>query len=267
MSTASVPYRFQHELRVHGTPQQVWQAIATARGLTAWMLPTELDPRLGGRVRFEMGPGQSSEGEITAFEDNRRIAYDEDWATLAGHPGADVTPLATEFLIEAESGGTCVIRVVSSAYGTGAEWENEFWSGMDQAWEPMLDHLRTYLAHFAKQHASTDASTDSAWVELAASPSDVIGRARAALGLPSVGADVGSAVDGAGLRGSVDRLGTGNLTVLVDSPFDGFVALATLHEPGDTPTTLAMVHTYSFGEAADIDWQQWLETLTKDSHG
>ena len=35
--------------------------------------------------------------------------YEEpDWAALAGHEGAPVTPLVTEFLVEAQSGGTCV---------------------------------------------------------------------------------------------------------------------------------------------------------------
>ena len=39
-----------------------------------------------------------------------------------------ITPIATEFLIESVSGGSCVLRVVSSSYGTGADWEHEFWT-------------------------------------------------------------------------------------------------------------------------------------------
>ena len=77
----------------------------------------------------------------------------------SGHAGADVTPLATEFLVEARSGGTCVVRVVSSAYGTGADWENEFWGEMDTGWAPMLDNLRIYLTHFAGQRATATTST------------------------------------------------------------------------------------------------------------
>ena len=46
--------------------------------------------------------------------------------------GAPVTPLATEFLVEAQSGGTCVLRVVSSAFGTGADWEQEFFDEMER---------------------------------------------------------------------------------------------------------------------------------------
>jgi len=56
-----------------------------------------------------------------------------------------VTPIATEFLIESASGGSCVIRVVSSAYGSGADWENEFFAEMIDGWLAMLDNLATHL--------------------------------------------------------------------------------------------------------------------------
>ena len=46
-----------------------------------------------------------------------------------GHEGA-VTPMVTEFLVEATSGGTCIVHVVSSAFGTGADWEQEFFDDM-----------------------------------------------------------------------------------------------------------------------------------------
>ena len=48
----------------------------------------------------------------------------------ADHDLSSVTPIATEFLIESASGGSCVIRVVTSAYGSGADWENEFFAEM-----------------------------------------------------------------------------------------------------------------------------------------
>ena len=45
MTTPDTPYRFELELTVPATPEQVWDAIASAEGISAWMLPTELDPR------------------------------------------------------------------------------------------------------------------------------------------------------------------------------------------------------------------------------
>ena len=148
-------------------------------------------------MHFDMGPDAGSDGVVTAFEPNRRIAYDEDWATLLGHSGADVTPLATEFLVEARSGGTCVVRVVSSAYGTGADWEHEFWSEMESGWAPMLDNLRIYLTHFPGQAATTLTVTAPFSGEL----DGAFHRMRDALG---VGA-VGDRVTALGVDGVVER--------------------------------------------------------------
>lgn len=62
------------------------------------------------------------------------------------HAGlSSVTPIATEFLIESASGGSCVIRVVSSAYGSGADWENEFFAEMVVGWVELLDNLAAHL--------------------------------------------------------------------------------------------------------------------------
>jgi hypothetical protein len=38
-----------------------------------------------------------------------------------------------------------VIRVVSSAYGSGADWENEFFDEMIDGWVAMLDNLATHF--------------------------------------------------------------------------------------------------------------------------
>ena len=87
-----------------GTPEQVWDAIATANGISSWFLPTDLEERLGGAVSFHMGE-TSSDGTITGWDPPRRIEYEEpDWASLVGREDADVTPLVTEFLVEATSG-------------------------------------------------------------------------------------------------------------------------------------------------------------------
>ena len=36
------------EVEVPGTPEEVWQAIATGPGITAWFVPTEVEEREGG---------------------------------------------------------------------------------------------------------------------------------------------------------------------------------------------------------------------------
>jgi uncharacterized protein YndB with AHSA1/START domain len=65
--TPNVPHRIEITVEVPGTPEQVWDAIATAQGLSAWFLPAELEEREGGAVCFHMGEGISSEGTITGW--------------------------------------------------------------------------------------------------------------------------------------------------------------------------------------------------------
>ena len=143
-----VEHRMERTYEVAATPEQVWDAIATADGISAWMVPTRLDPQIGGAVSFDVGFW--SHGIVTDYTPTRRFAYAEPWPMADHMPTADhdlssLTPIATEFLIESASGGTCVIRVVSSAYGSGADWENEFFAEMIDGWVAMLDNLATHF--------------------------------------------------------------------------------------------------------------------------
>ena len=63
---------------VAATPEQVWDAIATADGISAWMVPTRLDPQIGGEVSFDLGDF-SSTGVVTDYTPNHRFAYEEPW--------------------------------------------------------------------------------------------------------------------------------------------------------------------------------------------
>lgn len=160
-----VEHRTEHTRELAATPEQVWDAIATADGISAWMVPTRLDPQIGGEVSFDHG-GFRSTGFITDYTPNQRFAYEEPWpmteemrqwvAVTAGHKVTDeelasISPIATEFLIETASGGSCILRVVTSSYGSGADWENEYFSEMVAGWgtvpfghdehTPWLDNL------------------------------------------------------------------------------------------------------------------------------
>ncbi len=139
-----VEHRMERTYEVAATPEQVWDAIATADGIAVWMVPTRLDPQIGGEVSFDLGAFRST-GVITDYTPNHRFAYEEPWPPVGDHDWSSVTPLATEFLIESASGGSCVIRVVSSAYGSGADWEKEFFDEMIDGWVAMLDNLATHF--------------------------------------------------------------------------------------------------------------------------
>jgi len=118
MTTPHIPHRFEVSVEVPGTPEQVWDAIATANGISSWMMPTEIEEREGGAVVFHMGPDVSSEGTVTGWDLPRPVVYEEpEWAALGGKEDADVTPLVTEFLVEATSGGavSCAWSAARSA--------------------------------------------------------------------------------------------------------------------------------------------------------
>ena len=260
MTDPSVPHRFELELEVPGTPDQVWQAVATAEGISSWMMPTEIEAREGGAVAFTMGPGETSRGRVTAVEPGRRLVYEEDWASLVGQAGADVTPLVTEFLIEARSGGTCTVRVVTSAFGSGADWENEFWEEMDRGWAPMLDNLRLYLTHFPGQRAT------SLWAgaTFATPPEVAVAGVRSALGVSTVG----DAVTGRGVAGRLERSIDRHFLLRVDGEAPGFLSFYSF---GAEQGSGVHVQGYLFGDTAPAyvereqpAWQSWLEGVAAD---
>ena len=260
MTTPDTAHRFELEFTVSATPEQVWDSIASADGISAWMVPTELEAREGGAVRFDMGPDGASEGTVTAFEPTRRIVYEEDWATLVGHAGADVTPLVTEFLVEAQSGGTCVVRVVTSAYGTGADWEHEFWGEMETGWAPMLDRLRIYLTHYAGQRATATTSRATFTV----TPVEAIDRVRAALGVGTAG----DHIDAAGVDGVVERTIAQHFLVRIERPVPGLVSC---FSHGTDAGAVVNLSAYLYGpdgaaaaERLRPEWQSLLEELALD---
>jgi hypothetical protein len=74
---------------------------------------------------------------------------------------------ATEFLVEARSGGTCAVRVVT--HGLTAD-DAAFRDGLVSGWTQALGTLRVYLEHFAGRPAGSgrvwstqEGSLDEAW--------------------------------------------------------------------------------------------------------
>ncbi len=259
-TTPNVPYRLEFSVEVPGTPEQVWQAIATATGMSAWFLPTEMEEREGGSLHFTMGPEMGSDGHVTDWDPPRRIVYEEDWAALMGKDPAEVSPLTSEFLVEAHSGGTCVVRVTSSGFGTGAAWESEFWDDLGPGWLPYFDNLRLYLAHFPGQEAAhlevtatLTGDAEALWTAL-----------HDALGL----GPEGSTVEVRGTTGTVERLGERHALVRLTAPVPGMLT-AFAFPTGDGVTTAA-VRAYLFSPDAEDyvrreepAWQAWLEGLAR----
>lgn len=259
MSTKpTVPYRLEFSVEVPGSPEQVWHAIATAKGMSAWFLPTEMEERQGGSLHFSMGPEMGSDGHVTDWDPPHRLVYEEDWAALMGKDPADLSPLTSEFLVQAQSGGTCIVRVTSSGFGTGADWESEFWADLGPSWMPFFDNLRLYLSHFPGQEATQLEAT-------ASHPGDAAtlwAALRNSLGL----GEEGTAVTVRGTSGTVERVSERQALIRLGAPLPGMLTAFT-HDAGDGQST-AGIRAYLFSaDAADYvqreqpAWQGWLEGL------
>jgi uncharacterized protein YndB with AHSA1/START domain len=249
----------QQEVEVPGTPEQVWEAIATGPGITAWFIPTEVDEREGGTVTMRHGPDMDSSAKVTAWDPPRRFAYEEDqWQpTEAASPER----IATEWLVEARSGGTCVVRVVMSGFGSGADWDRAIES-FESGWRQVLLSLRLYLTNFPGQRcspitvgASIPGPHDRAWAELTG-----------ALGLPDAAEGertATSAPDAPALAGQVVRRADRMLTLLLDEPAPG-IGLIGAGGPGDEVFTV--VRAQLFGDDApavaardEPAWRAWMD--------
>ena len=215
------------EVEVPGTPQEVWEAIATGPGISAWFVPSELDEREGGDVVFHLGPDMDAPGTVTGWCPPERFAYEEEWAPAAD---AEPTTLATEFLVEARSGGTCIVRLVSTFSAGGFD---DDLGGMATGWTAFLDTLRLYLTHFRGR--------PSAAVSLAGASPEAKAVAWAAmldaLGLtaPVAGRRVRTAeASGApALSGVVERAGDEELLIRTS---DALASLAAFEWDGRTTT-------------------------------
>jgi uncharacterized protein YndB with AHSA1/START domain len=233
------------DVEVPGTPEEVWDAIATGPGISSWFVPSEID---GDRMRQHHGTDMDWTTEIAAFEPPRRLMLADEFA-----PSPEAAPrrLATEFLVEARSGGTCVVRVVTSGLGDGPDWDRAIES-FSQGWTGALDDLRLYLTHFAPKHAAgfaISAPLEGSWAQLSA-----------ALGIE--GAAPGERVQARGLGGTVARASDDHVALLLDAPAPG---IAYLGAGGPGPDVQAFVRAKLFGDDApelaareEAAWERWL---------
>ena len=138
----------QVEVEVPGTPEEVWQAIATGPGISSWFVPAEFEERDGKpvAVTLNFGPGMESRSVVTAWDPPRRFAAQgEGWG---GSP-----PIADEWSVEARGGGICVVRVVHSLFASTDDWDNQL-EGTESGWPGFFRILRIYLTHFRGQRSA-----------------------------------------------------------------------------------------------------------------
>src|SRR5215210_7264890 len=88
-----------------------------------------------------------SVARITAWDPPCRFVAESD------DLGPDQPPVATEWIVEARNGGTCVVRVVHSWFTSSDDWDDQF-EGHTYGWISFFRILRLYLTHFCGQPSS-----------------------------------------------------------------------------------------------------------------
>ena len=159
----------RRSVQVPGTPEEVWQAIATGPGISSWFVPAEFEERDGKPVatKLNFGPGMEARSEVTVWDPPRTFC-----AEVIGWGGSP--PIATEGSVEARAGGVCVVRVVYSLFASTDDWDNQLES-TESGWSAFFRTLRIYLTHFRGQRSAMkqfmapfDGTEAEAWEALTA---------------------------------------------------------------------------------------------------
>jgi uncharacterized protein YndB with AHSA1/START domain len=242
------------EIEVIGTPQEVWQAIATGPGISSWYVPHTVEEREGGAAMAAFGPGPEMQvpGRVAAWEPPHRVVFD-------GGEGAG--GLAFEWLVEARDGGTCVVRLVNSGFGSGDDWDGQY-DAMSDGWRLFMFNLKLHLEHFRGQTATASLPTamwagprEEAWAALA----DQLGIPAA----PVVGDRIqAGAHDAPALAGTVADVASWRLALVVDQPAPG-TAIIAAEGAGDHASVSIWSYLYGTDGAVaakrdESRWATWL---------
>jgi len=252
----------QAEVEVIGTPEEVWNAIATGPGISAWFVPTQVETDEHGKPakvvsHFGPDPSMDAVATVTTWDPPRRFVA-ESPAERPNDPA-----VATEWTVEARSGGSCVVRVVHSWFASSDDWDSQF-EGHEFGWAAFFRILRLYLRSFAGQPCSpfqsmafTPEPPSRAWAIL----TQPLG-----LGDPTEGQRVTSPPDAPRLSGVVERVGAPEypeLLLRLEAPAPGIAHFFAMPMGG---TTCVPVRLYLYGnQAAAVAtreeplWNAWIQ--------
>jgi uncharacterized protein YndB with AHSA1/START domain len=245
------------EVEVPGTPEEVWKAVATGRGISSWFVPTKVEEKVGGTIANSFGPGMDALATVITWEPPRRLV-----AESPGETGPTDPTVATEWTVEARAGGTCVVRVVHSWTSATGDWDDQF-EGHTHGWRGFFRILRLYLAHFSGQPCAAMQQLPSvpepkleAWTAfmgaLGLAPTDRGQRVTSKPGAPRL----------AGVVESMGEPAFPELLLRLDQPAPGIAHLFALPMGGRVFLTTRL---YLYGEQAaatiaqeEPKWQAWL---------
>jgi uncharacterized protein YndB with AHSA1/START domain len=249
----------QVEFEAPGTPEEVWQALATGPGISSWFVPTEIDERDGKpvAVKYTFGPGIEIRSVVTACDRPRIFAQE------AAGWSPDSPPMATEWSIEARAGGICIVRIVHSLFASTDDWDNQL-EGAASGWSGFLRTLRIYLTHFRGQRSAIMQVT----TPVASTEAEAWETLTAALGVKgvSVGQRWTTPAGVSPLSGLLEDVTENPYDALLrlDKPGPGIAALGAVTYPSGQSVVAMNLYLYGDQAAATVAretpvWQAWLQ--------
>ena len=249
----------QVEFEVPGTPEEVWQAIATGPGISSWFVPAEFEERDGKpvAVKFNFGPGM----EIRACRDGVGSAAD----VCRGGRRHTVArrPSRPSGALKRARAGCAVVRIVHSLFASTDEWDNQL-EGAKSGWAGFLNILRIYLTHFRGQRSAIMQVT----APVAGTEAEAWETLTAALGVKglSVGQRWTTPAGVSPLGGVVEFLTEDPYDALLrlDKPGPGIAALGAVTYPGGQSVVAMNLYLYGDQAAATVAretplWQAWFQ--------
>lgn len=247
------------EFEAPGTPEEVWQALATGPGISSWFVPTEIEERDGKpvAVKYNFGPGVEIRSLVTACESPRLFAQEGD-GPFGGSP-----PMATEWSIEARAGGICIVRMVHSLFASTDDWDYQL-EGAQSGWAGFLNVLRLYLVHFRGERSAIMQVT----TPIAITEAEAWETLTAATGLEGarVGQRWATPAGVAPLAGVVELVTENPYDALLrlDKPGPGIAALGAVTYPGGERVVAMNLYMYGDDAAQTVTretpvWQAFLQ--------
>ena len=228
-------FEIRREVELQGTPEDVWEAVATGEGNAAWLFPNLIDRE-----------------QATVWEPPHRLVIRME--------GEDGWFNQIEDVIEARDGSTTVLRYVHSGIFT-EDWDNQY-DGADQHTDFYLHTLGQYLEHFKGRSATYVGGEGSSGLEgpEASTKPGSFGRLKQALGVGDA-ASVGDRV----------RFGPDALDGVLDYVHPRFLGIRTAdglyrffgRDAWGHPTGMS-AHLFADGvdkEASERAWKAWLDKV------
>ena len=245
------------EVETPGSVEELWQAISTDAGLSAWFTRSNFEIGADGkpeRLICHFGPDFSSAATMTDWDPPRGFSVTSD-EFIQGGP-----EVATDWRIEEGAANTCLLSVEHSLFVDSDEYDSHI-EGTEAGWPAFFRILQLYMTHHRGQPCTllelmgATSAGSQAWDTTAA-----------ALGFSAAepGERFAAQTGGLNFAGVVDTLPDETEIILhIDKPTSGVAHLFVW--PVDEKILLS-VRFYLYGkDAAEVvaseepRWRSWME--------